>query len=92
MLAPVIAAARLLDTDIARSVDLDMQVDRFPVEADITRAVDFDMEGLRAALADHDVAAVATDEPDVAENIVAVATLACTSPPGSQETQRSSAV
>ena len=37
------------------------------------------------------VAAVATEEPDVAENIVAVPILAWISPPGSQENQASSA-
>ncbi len=37
------------------------------------------------------VAAVATDEPEVAENIVAVATLAWTSPPGIHDTHLSSA-
>jgi hypothetical protein len=37
------------------------------------------------------VAAVATDEPEVAENMVAVAILAWTSPPGSQDTHLSSA-
>ena len=37
------------------------------------------------------VAAVATDDPEVAENIVAVATLAWISPPGSHENHRSSA-
>ena len=37
------------------------------------------------------VAAVATDEPEVAENIVAVATFAWIRPPGSQDTHRSRA-
>ena len=37
------------------------------------------------------VAAVATDEPDVAENMVAVPILAWMRPPGSHESQASSA-
>jgi predicted type IV restriction endonuclease len=38
------------------------------------------------------LAAVATDEPEVAENMVAVAMLACTKPPGNHETHRSKAL
>ncbi len=37
------------------------------------------------------VAAVATDDPDVAENMVAVAILAWTRPPGSHDSHLSSA-